>query len=249
MLSPLLCGKEVSTGVEITGGPVVVVVVVRVGVSIGIGGGVTLAVEVTEGVGVGRTVGVARGGGVVLTGVLDANDVRGWVRGGLLTGGFLTVIEEATVCPATSVGCVEEGCLGVTRRLRPVLRRVGGGVVVTLFLAVSVGVGFVTGGGLMRRACGTAGLVPSMPDVVELVVPVATCAGCLVVGGLMLGVFLARRGRGVGVGVAEGILVAVGLPELVFVSIALATVGVLLPLAGVVGREPISARAVSNSPS
>jgi hypothetical protein len=78
MLSPLLCGKEVSAGVVIMGGPVGVVLVVRAGVSIGIGGGVVaLAVEVTAGVGVGRTVGVARGGGVVLAGVLAASDVRG----------------------------------------------------------------------------------------------------------------------------------------------------------------------------
>jgi hypothetical protein len=91
-LKPPLCGKELSTGDEITGG--VIEVLLRATVSIGAGVGV--------GTGVGR--GVATGVGCVRGGLLEATDVLGCVRGGLMTTGFLTVIEEATLCPEMSSG-------------------------------------------------------------------------------------------------------------------------------------------------
>jgi hypothetical protein len=74
--------------------------------------------------------------------------------------------------------------------------------------------------------------------------------GCLFVGGLMAILFLAVRATGVGVGVAAGSFLAVGLLVGCFVSGALAISGVvLLLLGGVTGREAISVRAVSSSPS
>src|ERR1044071_8182451 len=152
MLNPPLCGMELSVGVEITGG-VVTGVVFRATVSIGVGVGV--------GTGVGRGVGRGVAVGIVRGGLLAANSVRVCVRSGVRTTGFLTVMDEATLCPATASGCVE-GCLGLTRRVRPVLRRGVGDA--TLFWATSVGV--VLGGGVGRRACG-AGLVLSTPVLLE----------------------------------------------------------------------------------
>jgi hypothetical protein len=85
-----------------TGGGVVIGAV-RTGVSTEVDLGFEFdAIELMGGVG--RGVGV--GDGVVLGGLLAANSVRGWVRGGLLTGGFLTVMDEATLWPATASGCV-----------------------------------------------------------------------------------------------------------------------------------------------
>ena len=100
----------------------------RDGVSV-LGGGFVLVVEanvtgVWRGVGRGVAVGIVRGG------LLAANSVRVCVRVGGRTTGFLTVTDEATLCPATASGCVAGGFV-VTRRVRPVLRRVGG--VTTLF--------------------------------------------------------------------------------------------------------------------
>ena len=78
---------------------------------------VLLRACVSTGVGVATITGVWVGLGATGVGV-------GVVRGGFLTGGFLTVMDEATFCPVTSPGCVE-GCFGVARRVRPVPRRVG----------------------------------------------------------------------------------------------------------------------------
>ncbi len=55
----------------------------------------------------------------------------------------------------------------------------------------------------MRRATGTV-FPPSVPVLGEAVLPAMVCGACLLDGGLMAELFLARRATGVGVGVAKG---------------------------------------------
>ena len=91
-LNPPLCGSPLSTGA-----------VVIVGVMTGVSFRATVSTGVGTGVGRGVGLGVATGVGVVRGGLLAAMEVLGGVRrGGLLTTGFLTVIDEATLWPATS---------------------------------------------------------------------------------------------------------------------------------------------------
>jgi hypothetical protein len=94
-LNPPVCGRELSAGAEITGG-VVIGLVLRASVSTGVGTGVGLGVAA----GVGRT--VAATGCEVRVEVFLAKSVLGCVRGGVLTTGFLIIMEEPTLCPATS---------------------------------------------------------------------------------------------------------------------------------------------------
>ncbi len=123
MLNPPLCGNPLSGGAEILDG-VEVIEPMPDEVSIGVVGFESVALEIIAGVG--RTIGIT--GGFVRGGLLAANSVRVCVgccvRTGLRTGGFLTLAELATLCPADGSGCVR-GCFGSTRRLRFVPRRVG----------------------------------------------------------------------------------------------------------------------------
>ena len=164
-------------------------------------------------------------GGVVREGSLTAISVPGRVRGGLVTTLLLAVADELAGCVA--------GSFGVTRLVPRVPRREARGA--ALF-AISVV------GGLMRTALGTFA-----PVLVGVVVVRAVISGVRLVGGG--GTDLAVRvGAGVGVAVAEGTFDGVDFAVVClpggFVPVGFEAV---VLLAGV--RVPISARAVSSSPS